>query len=119
MNPLGDVAALYIAEGLRANASLTSLRLTAMEKITDPGFLVIGPEGGVAIAEALMANSGLTYLDLNCCSVLHGCPFLWLFFISVSDNKIGIPGGTRIFEMLQVNSTLKEIHLKSMRMCGA
>eukprot|EP01028_Stygiella_incarcerata_P008687 TRINITY_DN386_c0_g1_i6.p1 TRINITY_DN386_c0_g1~~TRINITY_DN386_c0_g1_i6.p1 ORF type:complete len:553 (-),score=124.59 TRINITY_DN386_c0_g1_i6:321-1979(-) len=83
-NPLGDEGMIHIADGLKRNSSLKKLVLEHCE---------IGAEGGKRIGEMLEENASLVKLILD------------------KNSGIGNMGVIRVAKGLEINSSLKELHL--------
>ena len=90
-NSIGAEGAIAIAEALKVNAVVTTLRLNDNN---------IGPEGAIAIAEALKVNAVLTELNLRL-------------------NSIGPEGAIAIAEALKVNAVLTKLDIRINRMGDA
>ena len=82
-NSIGDAGAIALAEALKVNRKLTSL---------DIGHNEIGPRGAKALVEALKSNRALSTLILY-------------------KNSIGASGATAIAEMLKYNRKLHTLEL--------
>eukprot|EP01124_Arcella_intermedia_P012892 TRINITY_DN19290_c0_g1_i1.p1 TRINITY_DN19290_c0_g1~~TRINITY_DN19290_c0_g1_i1.p1 ORF type:complete len:337 (+),score=88.15 TRINITY_DN19290_c0_g1_i1:26-1036(+) len=116
-NPITDAGAVYVAQALQNNNTITEVDLTDCEFAEKPSWLspktgttelagvlkksssittlrlagnMIGPKSIKELCEGLKVNKSLTFLDLN-------------------DNKIGDDGLFHLYEALKANSTLQTL----------